>query len=435
MEKLLEIARASCDQAEVYAVSDRYNAVSFADAKLHDIEGARLSGVSLRILKDGCLGTAWTRNSDHPERLVESALASLAGGVEAAFDLPMTIDLPALDTVDDRIDDISSEALVNECDRVAGLLKEGSGGEVSVSGFTFRHRLRILNTRGTDLTAEATNFSIRGGVRIPALSAGLSRGHQARAFSPMPDETIDEILGFYKSMGRKVEVPTGRMKVLFLPDSLYTLSWRILSGLSARSVHQGTSPIASRAGEKVLDGLVTVLDEPRHLDQALARPFDDEGVACDRTVFVEDGVLRSFFTDLTYAGKIGIEPTGHGYRTAMFGGDALTLKPGPSVPHLTFAPGRSSYRELIESMDRGIVLESVLGAHSGNIPNGDYSVGISSGLYVENGEIVGRVADAMVSGNAWDTLSNVVGIEDRARTNSGDRVPAILCDDVSVSGR
>jgi len=434
MEKLLEIARASCDQAEVYAVWDRHDAVSFADAKLHDIDGARLSGVSLRILADGRAGTAWTRNPDEPERLVESALASLAGGVPANFDLPMTTGLPALDTVDDRIDDLSSEAIVNECDRVAGRLKEGTGGEVWVSGVRSRHRLRILNTRGTDLASETTDFSIRGGVRIPALSAGLVRMHRARAFSPMPDETIDEVLRFYEAMSKKADVPTGRMQVLFLPNSVHTLCWRVLSGLSARSIHQGTSPIAARTGEKILDGKITILDEPRHPDEASARPFDDEGVACDRTVFIEDGVLRGFFTDLAHAGRIGIEPTGHGYRTAMFGGDALSLKPAPAVPHLAFAPGDRSRGDLIESMDRGIVLESVLGAHSGNIPNGDYSVGVSSGLYVENGEIVGRVADTMVSGNVWETLANVAGVENRLTIGSGGRMPAILCDDVSVSG-
>ncbi len=435
MERLLELARAAADQAEVYAVSERQDEVTFADAKLHDIEGARLSGVSLRILRAGRLGTAWTRNLDDPGLLVENALASLAGGVPADFDLPETTGLPALETADERLDDLSSEAIAGECDRVAGRLKEETGGEVWVSGVKSRRRVRILNTRGTDLTADTTDFSIRAGVRLPGRSAGVIRRHRARAFSPMPEETIAEILGFYSALAKEARVPAGPMKVLFLPNSAFTLVWRVLSGLSARSVHQGTSPIAARVGERILDPEITILDDPRHPDEAGARPFDDEGVACDRTTFIEAGVLRGFFTDLAYAEKLGIEPTGHGYRTAMFGGDAVSLKPHPAVPHLTFAPGRRSYRELVESMDRGIILEFVLGAHSGNIANGDYSVGVSSGLYVENGEIVGRVADTMVSGNAWETLSHVIGVEDRVRPGFGGRMPAILCDGVSVSGR
>ncbi len=70
-------------------------------------------------------------------------------------------------------------------------------------------------------------------------------------------------------------------------------------------------------------------------------------------------------------------------------------------------------------MDRGLILEGVLGAHSGNIPNGDYSVGVSTGLYVEGGEIRGRVTDTMVTGNVYETLSNVVAVGDTLRHASG----------------
>ena len=86
-------------------------------------------------------------------------------------------------------------------------------------------------------------------------------------------------------------------------------------------------------------------------------------------------------------------------------------------------------------MDRGIILEDCLGAHSGNIPHGDYSVGASPGLYVENGEILGQIKDVMVAGNVYDTLKNVVAIGDTPERVMMGRMPAILCDDVSVACR
>ena len=84
-------------------------------------------------------------------------------------------------------------------------------------------------------------------------------------------------------------------------------------------------------------------------------------------------------------------------------------------------------------MDRGIILGQALGAHSGNIQNGDYSIGLSPGLYVEAGEIVGHVKDAMVSGNIYETLRNVISIEKRQHYGSGGRYPAIMVDDVNVA--
>ena len=84
-------------------------------------------------------------------------------------------------------------------------------------------------------------------------------------------------------------------------------------------------------------------------------------------------------------------------------------------------------------MNRGVVIAGVMGAHSGNILNGDYSVGLSPGLYVERGEIVGRVKDAMVAGNIFDTLKNVIALEDTAHPGYGGVFPAALFDNVSVA--
>ena len=63
MEQLLEMAKKVCDQAEVYVVERSSSSVSFENAKLHDIDSKIQSGLSLRIIKDGKLGFAYTETS------------------------------------------------------------------------------------------------------------------------------------------------------------------------------------------------------------------------------------------------------------------------------------------------------------------------------------------------------------------------------------
>jgi PmbA protein len=84
-------------------------------------------------------------------------------------------------------------------------------------------------------------------------------------------------------------------------------------------------------------------------------------------------------------------------------------------------------------MDTGILIAGVMGAHSGNILNGDFSIGLSPGLYVERGEIVGHVKDAMVAGNIFDTMTLIAEIEDTLHPASGGMFPAILFDGASVA--
>jgi PmbA protein len=251
---------------------------------------------------------------------------------------------------------------------------------------------------------------------------------------PMPDRLLDEITDLYVQGQKTVEPRSGRMQVLFMPGSMITLLWRLTSGLSGRSVYEKISPLAGRQGETIFGDQLTVVDDPLNDAYPGATSFDDEGVACSPLTLVEKGVLRSFYYDLKFASKLGVPSTGHGYRTGPWGGDPATIKPQPALTHLVIRPGMATLPQLIAMMDRGLIVEGALGAHSGNIPNGDYSIGVSPGLYVEHGRIIGRVKDAMVAGNIYQTLRNVIALgETLTPSFGGARVPPLLCDGVSVT--
>ena len=53
--------------------------------------------------------------------------------------------------------------------------------------------------------------------------------------------------------------------------------------------------------------------------------------------------------------------------------------------------------------------------------------------YVEKGEIVGHIKDVMVTGNIYDTLNSIVGIENTLYPDSGGNYPSILLDSVNVT--
>ena len=223
------------------------------------------------------------------------------------------------------------------------------------------------------------------------------------------------------------------MKVLFLPEALYALLSRVQSVTNGRNIYQRVSPVLEKLNEKTFDEKLTLYDDPLNDQVPDARGFDDEGTACQYFSVVEKGVLTHFYYDLYYAGKMGIPPTGHGFKGAMWGGETVSIKPSPSLEHLYIKPGEKSFQDLLRLMGQGIMVAGVMGAHSGNILNGDYSIGLSPGLYVEQGEIVGHVKDAMVAGNIFDTMNHIIELEDTLYPASGGMFPAILFDGVSVA--
>ena len=130
MERLMEMAKRVSDQVELYALEETGDGVSFENGKLKEIESQSQSGISLRIIKDGQLGFAYTKNLINREEFLENALDSLKGKVEAPFDFPFTRHLPPLDTYDPSIEHLSNRTMVEECQRVCecvGFKDRGTG--------------------------------------------------------------------------------------------------------------------------------------------------------------------------------------------------------------------------------------------------------------------------------------------------------------------
>ncbi|MCX8015496.1 MAG: TldD/PmbA family protein [candidate division WOR-3 bacterium] len=432
MEKLLEIAKKVCDQVEIYNLDSKQIVVSFENAKLHEIETKFQSGVSLRIIKDNKLGFAYTRNLINREELLQNALDSLKGGVSAEYEFPLTKNLPKLNTYDSTIENITSTQLVEECGRVCEALKK-TNGEVFATAYTYIETIRILNNKGTDVSNKTSHFGIYASISYPGTAAGIGRIFADKRFNKMPDDLINEIVEFYSLSANEVNPKGGKMKVMFMPNTIYALNWRISSGTSGKSVYEKISPIANKINDKIFSEKITIYDDPLDDRYPGARAFDDEGVAVKKTNIIEKGVLKTFYCDLNYAKKLNMTPTGHGYRSAQWESDTITLKPAPNLLYLRYQTGNKSIKEMIKSIDRGILIEGALGAHSGNIPNGDLSIGANPAIYVENGEILGQIKDVMVAGNIYEIFRNVIDVSDTCYFSYSGLMPAILFDNVSVA--
>jgi len=427
MERLLEMARKVCDKAEVYSVDYKSDSVSFENAQLKDIESSMQSGVSLRILKNNFLGFAYTKNLRDREELIQNALDSLKGGVEAFFEFPFTKDLPFLDTYVPELEALSNSAMVEECMRVCEFLSGKTKGQLNVSAYRAVRSLRIMNSTGTDLSRRSSSYYLSPQIVYPYTSASLHRSLTSKKFEKYSDEYIQFLADTYNRSVKEVHPEGGKMKVLFMPETSYVFLWRLQTATSGQSLYEHISPLEGRSNEKIFDEKLTIFNDPLNDALPSARAFDDEGTPCSRFPVIEKGVLKNFYYDLYFSSKMKALPTGHGFRGSMTG------KPSPSLSHLCIQQGNKAFPELLKSIDRGILVAGAMGAHSGNIPNGDFSVGVAPGIYVENGEIAGHVKNTMVAGNIYDALKHVVGIESNIPQGYAGNRPAVLLDGVSVT--
>jgi PmbA protein len=433
MEQLLEKASKVGDQAEIYFLEQTSDRIQFENGRLKDMESKMQSGFSLRVIKDGCLGFAYTKNLLDRDEFLNQALDSLQGKVEASFSFPLAQSLPSPSAHDLFLESLPNSALVEEGTRICDILQTKVKGEVHVSLQRSVDTLRLLNSRGSDHSFHSSSYYLDTSILFPGSQAGLDGHIQGKGFQPFPQEKLEFLQSLFNQSLKEVRPKPGKMKTLFFPETLYALIWRIQAGANGKNIYEKTSPLLNKTGAKLFDSKITLYDDPLNDQQPQARSFDDEGVPCRKFFIIKQGEVQNSFYDLFYAGKMKIPPSGHGYKSALWGGETVALKPRPALEYLYLEPGGIPFWNLVKSIDRGIMVAGVLGAHSGNILNGDFSLGLAPAIYVEEGEIVGRVKDAMAAGNIYETMKEVAALEDTSYPTFGGTFPAILLDQVNVA--
>jgi PmbA protein len=433
MKKLLEIAARSADQAEVFSVRSDSGSLQMRNGIPTDLSASIQSGFALRLLKDGKIGTAYTKNLLDREQLVKNALAGLKGEVKAGFSFPGPSYLPARPAQDDGIGEMGFHDLHRHGREVLDSLKGRVAGQIDVYAGRIFWEASVVNTSGLDVTDSSGQMYVYAALLFPNTETSVHRFRISRSVEGFRAGELDALVDLYDAGLPEVDIESGRMKVLFTQDTMYTLLWRLSAGASGKSFHDGVSPLIGRVGEKVISGKISYGGDPTDPGDVDQRFFDDEGVPVSRKVFFDRGVFTGPVVNLDYAAKLGISPTGNGFRK---GDETVASLPSPAMESPFIAPGDVSFEDMVASMDRGVIVLGVLGAHSGNILNGDYSVGLNPGYYVEDGRILGRVKDGMIAGNAYETLSCVASVEDTLHQSMmGGRYPSILLDDVSVAAR
>lgn len=431
MNGLIECAGRTGAEFEIYSYCCTNSQLRFDHAELSEADSSLSSGVSLRLLKDGRMGFAYTRNIQEPRRLVDNALVSMKAGAEGRFAFRNVHPAKHLQSYSAAAEKLKSENLHNDAAGYCSYLSSRCDGDISALTRVRLREWRILNSAGLDIAWKASE--VVAGVGIAGVGGdSLDLGAVGSAHAVLSNDKLDSLLETYAALKTEVRPRTGKCRVLFMPSAMYALLWRFEMGGCARSLVQGISPLAGKEGAQVFSPILTLRDCVSDASLPNVRSVDDEGTPCRDFKMVEKGVFRGFYNDLAYSARLGVEPTGHGYRATRWGGDPVALEPTPYPGRFCFERGNKTFMELLCEMGEGIIVFGTLGAHSGNLACGDFSIGLAPGLVVEGGRIVGKAKDTMVSGNIYDVMRRVAGVGCEAEPYYNNN-PPVLLEGVDVS--
>ncbi len=236
--------------------------------------------------------------------------------------------------------------------------------------------------------------------------------------------------------------PAGEMKVVLGPGWPAILIHEAIGhGLEGDFNRKKTSAFSDLMGQRVASEGVTIVDDGTIDKRRGSLTIDDEGTPTERTVLIENGILKNFMQDRLNARLMKTKSTGNGRRESY---KHVVL---PRMRNTMMLSGKNTQDEMISSVDKGIFAVS-FGGGQVDITSGKFVFNCTEAYEIIDGKIGSPIKGATLIGDGPSILKEVSmvgndmmldpGIGTCGKAGQGVPVgvaqPSILIDKMTVGG-
>ena len=240
----------------------------------------------------------------------------------------------------------------------------------------------------------------------------MSRGAQSRGITGgmkdlFDEKTSDEMSDMTSKLAvDKLSAPYakgGESVVILSPAMVGILAHEAIGHTVEADFVLSGSIASGKIGKKVGSELVTLADTGKNIMDAGHPagfiPVDDEGVAVEDTIIIENGILKSYLHNRQTAAEFGVEPTGNA--RAWIHSDIPLIR----MRNTHIKPGKDKVEDIISSTKEGYFLKS---PGSGQADaNAEFMFGCDEAYEVKNGKLGKLIKNATISGQAFEVLKSV----------------------------
>ena len=236
--------------------------------------------------------------------------------------------------------------------------------------------------------------------------------------------------------------PAGEMKVVLGPGWPAILIHEAVGhGLEGDFNRKKTSVFHDLVGKKVASDGVTIIDDGTIDKRRGSLNIDDEGTPTEKTVLIENGILKNFMQDRLNARLMNTKSTGNGRRESY---KHIVM---PRMRNTMMLNGNNTQDEMIKSVDKGIFAVS-FGGGQVDITSGKFVFSCTEAYEIINGKIGSPIKGATLIGDGPSSLKEVLmvgndmmldpGIGTCGKAGQGVPVgvgqPSLLIDKMTVGG-
>ena len=212
---------------------------------------------------------------------------------------------------------------------------------------------------------------------------------------------VDEAYHGAKTNLEAKPAPNGKMPVVLgsgWPAVL--LHEAVGHGLEGDFNRKKSSYFSGKIGKKVASEHCTVVDEGTIVNRRGSLNFDDEGTPTQKTVLIENGILKGYMHDKISAKTFAVSPTGNGRR------ESYAHLPLPRMTNTYMLPGADNLEDMISSIDYGIYATHFNGGQV-DITSGQFVFVMDQAYLIKKGKIIHPVKGASLIGHGPEVMQKI----------------------------
>lgn len=442
-ESIKEALKRGARYADIFIQSGEGHSVHFEDGKIDGISSSTSDGAGSRVIVDDRTFYAHAPGNDEAAvsaSFVECAASAGMDGLRESSSSAMLMERgepiapPAVDFLRE-IDDI--------------IKKESKHIRQSSYRYSVSHR-RVLVIKPDGTAAFDRRLYSSFAAQVVAERDGvLQTGSERRCMALGEDDfwrgsapltVARTALRRALLMLEARPCPAGSMNVLMDGEAGGTIIHEACGhGLEADIVEKDYSVYRGRIGEKVAHESVTMIDDAAMPGLYGAYRFDDEGTPAQRTVLIENGVLKGYLTDILSSQMYDLPLTGNGRR------ESYRNIPVPRMSNTYLTPGKDDFDSMLARTGNGLYVKK-MGGGEVDPTSGDFVFYVTEGYLVEKGKIGVPVRGAILTGNGPEALSRISALGENLVMDPGicgksgqgvpvtDGQPSMLIEGLTVGG-
>lgn len=183
-------------------------------------------------------------------------------------------------------------------------------------------------------------------------------------------------------------------------------------GLEGDFNRKGSSAFSNMIGKQVAAKGITIVDDGTIQNRRGSLSVDDEGNQTNRTVLIEDGILRGYIQDTLNARLMNMPVTGNARR------ESYAHIPMPRMTNTYMLNGNMPPEEIIKSVKKGLYAAN-FGGGQVDITSGKFVFSAAEAYMIEDGKITYPVKGATLIGNGPEVLKHVSMVGNDMSLDSG----------------